>query len=142
VTMTWKLYAAYGSSRMTGGIAVPLSLGEQGLPRLLVDTEDHELGREHGRHPDDADQPAVLQVLLGHRGAVAGHEERLVRRRSGQRARAPDRAEEVRHRLAYQRPQRFAVRLEDDPLGPLVDGLFEEEEQPPHVDVLPRRVGR
>src|SRR5690242_17296498 len=125
------------------GIPLPQGgSGEQRLLRLLLDPEDDELGRVYRRRGDDADQPAVPQVVLGHRGAVAGDGERLVGGGTGERPAAPDRAQEVAHGLADQRPQGLAVRLEHRPLGALVDGLLQVEEQAAYVDVSPLRVGR
>ena len=62
------------------------------LQRLLLDAEDDELGRFDRRDADLADQPAVVDVVLGHGRAVAVDEERLLLRQALQRAAAPDRS--------------------------------------------------
>ena len=57
-------------------IGVLLSLSACGGPQ--ADAEDDELGRLHRRDADHADQPAVVDVGLRHRRAVALDEERLL----------------------------------------------------------------
>src|SRR6185369_16731354 len=62
----------------------PLNLG-----RVLEDAEDHELGGPHRRDADLADQAPVEDVVLGHGGAVAGDEERLLLRAAEERSEPP-----------------------------------------------------
>src|SRR5205085_2589525 len=117
---TMKLKAPYGllRSAMAGSSRV-------GVGRPLADTEDDELRRIGRRHADQADQPAVVEVVLRHRGAVAAYEERLLRLGAHQRAGAPCRDEEVLDGLADRAPEPLVVRLEDGPLGRLVDRVLE-----------------
>src|SRR4029453_5203720 len=113
-----------------------------GVERPLSDTQDRELRGLCRRHADHADQPAAVDVLLRHRGAVALHEERLVFRDAHQRAAAPDRPEESGHRLAHRRPGGLVVPFKSYPPGAAVDRALDEDEEPPDVDVLPERVHR
>ena len=85
-------------------------------------------------------KPAVVEVVLGHRRAVALDEERLVLGRAHQRAVAPHGAQEVGDRRADRDPGRLGVRLEHGPLRAAIDRLLDEDEQPADVDVLPHRV--
>src|SRR5689334_12510113 len=82
------------------------------LSGVLEDAEDHELGRPHRRDADLADQAPVEDVVLRHRGAVAGDEERLLLRAPEQRAQPPLPAEEQPHRVGHARPEAVVVRLE------------------------------
>src|SRR5262245_58994767 len=50
-------------------------------------------------------------------------------------------AEKQTDRVFDARPQRLVVRLEDHPLGALVNRRLEEYEQPAHADVFPKRIG-
>src|SRR5262249_26764060 len=149
VTITSKLYPAYGSSLNTGIIFLSgygfwvaiLPLADLGFERLLLDAEDDELCRFNGRDADDADQASVINVVLSHRRAIDFDEEGFVGFGALQRAASPDCSQKIGDRRPYARPERLVVRLEDDKLGAFVDRLFNENEQPPHVDVFPRAVG-
>src|SRR4051812_16252316 len=81
---TLKLNAPYGLSRLVATESSFVSAASVRGP--LADPEDDELGRLHGRHPDEADEPAVVEIVLGHGRAVAVHEVRLVRGGSEQGA--------------------------------------------------------
>src|SRR5213082_3134058 len=94
---TMKLNAPYGLSRKVGMAPSSARGVGHGIARPLADAEDHELGRVHGGHADQADQPAVVQVVLRHGGAVAAHEEGTVGLLAHQRAVLPLHQEEVFH---------------------------------------------
>ena len=55
---------------------------------------------------------------------------------------APDAQQEGVDRPLHTVPQAHVVRLEDDPLGALDDRLLDVVEEPPDVEVAPRRVAR
>src|SRR5690606_22246209 len=55
-----------------GSFSLSASVG-----RLLADAEDDELCRLDRGHADQADQAAVIEVVLGHRRPVAPDEERF-----------------------------------------------------------------
>src|SRR5262245_40034696 len=112
-----------------------------GVGRLLADAEDHELGGFDHRDADETDEPAVVEVVLVHRAAVAAYEERLLRALTEQRARAPLAEQEAADRLADVGPQRGAVRLEHRPLRADVDRALEVVEVAPHAHVLPLGIG-
>jgi hypothetical protein len=48
----------------------PFTVGLAALSRPVADAEDHELGRPHRGRSDRADQAPLVEVVLGHRGAV------------------------------------------------------------------------
>src|SRR4051812_32100772 len=119
---TRNLNAPYGLSRTIAGMSSSSPLRCPSAARVggeLADAEDHELRRLDRRDPDEADQPAVVEVVLRHRGAVAAHEVRLLRRGAQECAGAPLDVEEVLHGAADVAPQRLAVGLEHRPLGGL-----------------------
>src|SRR5689334_6910037 len=99
---TRKLNAPYGLSRCT---AMPQPSSGPRVGRELADPEDHELRRFGRRHPDQADQPTVVEVVLGHRRAVAADEERLLRGRAEQRTGQPLHVQEILDRAADRVPQ-------------------------------------
>ncbi len=137
----WSTWAR-GSGRARGR-AAQSSSGSSGSSEPsgpLADAEDHELGRPHRRDADEYDEPAVVDVVLRHRGPVAPDEERVLRLRPDQAAVAPERGQELLDLLADARPEPLVVRLEHDPLGGLVDGCLDEGSEAADVDVLPLRV--
>src|SRR6185295_2016874 len=136
---TRKLKAEYGLLRNVG--MVSLLASGLGVGRPLADAEDHELGRLHRRHADEADQAPVVVVVLGHRRAVAADEERLLGLVAQQRAVAPQGEQEVLDGAADVVPQAAVVGLEHRPLGAAVDRVLEIQEEPDDVDVLPLRIG-
>src|SRR5262245_29776632 len=71
----------------------------------LADAEDDELGRVGGRYPDEADETPVVEIVLGHGGAVTAHEVRLFGAGSHECAGAPDHQQEVLDALPDRRPQ-------------------------------------
>ena len=89
------------------------------------------------RDADQADEPAVVDVVLRHRRAIAADEVRLLRLVAEQRALLPLVEQEVVDRASYVRPQRLAVGLEHRPLRSLVDRVLEEREVAAQVHVLP-----
>src|SRR4051794_25418909 len=91
----------------------------------LPDPEDDELRGSQRGYADETDQPAVVEVVLGHRRAVALDEEGLLRLRSLQLARAPLGREEVGDGVPDLGPQRLGVRLEHSPLRATSDRSFE-----------------
>src|SRR6266511_1155129 len=143
VKSTMKLKLLYGLSR---GVAISppcrySGVGSGGGRRgPLADAEDHELGGPGRGDADDADEPAVGQVVLGHRGGVALDVEALLRLAAQQRAGLPFAQQEPLHGVPHRVPQRRPVDLEDDPLGTLVDRLLQVVEVPAHAEVLPLRV--
>src|SRR5260370_40104580 len=119
---------------------LPLSFRHAASTRKLRQTENYELGGLHHRHADDYDQPAIVDVVLCHGGAVHLYEERFVLFGAHQNACEPLRDQDLREGLLDPRPQPFIVVLENHPLRPLVDRLAQEEEEAPHVDIFPKRV--
>ena len=89
------------------------------------------------RDADDADQPAVVDIRLRHRRAVAFDEVRLFDLGSFEAAVAPDQSQKIGNRSAHPRPQIFLVRLEDHPLQAAVDRCLDENHQPAHIEVFP-----
>src|SRR6478609_3193563 len=138
---TRKLKLPYGVSRWTAMVG-PLGSGgsARGRGGDLADAEDDELRRLGGRDADDADQPAVVQVVGGHRGGVAADEEALLGLGAEQCARAPFVEQEALDGVAHGVPKRRSVDLEDHPLGALVDGLLQVVEVAPDREVPPLRV--
>src|SRR3569832_393157 len=117
----------------------PLLLG---LNRLLANPEDYKLGGLHWCDADVANQPAVIDVVLRHRGAIAFDEERFFLRHSHQCAGAPHADQEVGDAAPHPGPEWLVVWFKHDPLRAFVNGLFDEQEEPPHVDVFPLTVRR
>ena len=127
------------------------SVAEEGHGRLLLrlcsrghlaDAEDDELGRVQRRHADQADQPAVVEIVLRHRRAVAADEVGVLRLVAEQRAVLPLVEQEVGDGAAHVGPQLGAVGLEHRPLRALVDRVLEVGEVAPQVDVLPLGIAR
>src|SRR5215211_685788 len=108
-----------------------------GAGGLLADAEDDELRGLHRRDADEDDEPAVVDVGLGHRGLPHLDEERLLGRVPEERAVPPDAGEEVREAAADRGPQGGGVRLEDRELRAPLDRLLDEEEEPPDRDIDP-----
>src|SRR5437660_1613316 len=131
-----KLYPRNGSFRASVATPRLLSLRRHRAASPLADSDDHELGRLHRRHADDEDQPAVVDVVLCHRGPVALDEEGLLGGPAHERPVAPNRGEEHGDALPDTRPRQLVVGLEDDPLRAAVEGCLQEDEEPAHVDVL------
>src|SRR5215212_11660509 len=81
--LTRKLNCTYGRSRSTAMTTPPRWRGKGGgsaaaVRGPLADAEHDELRGADRGDADQADEPAVVQVVLRHRGAVAAHEERLL----------------------------------------------------------------
>src|SRR3954454_65044 len=134
---TRKLNCAYGRSRLA---AMSRSLSRSLLlcvARPLADPEDHELGRLQRRDADQADEAAVVEVVLRQRRPVAPDEVRRLGLVAEQRSHLELVEEEVRDGAADVRPQRLSVRLEHGPLRAPVDRVLEVREVPADVDVLP-----
>src|SRR5712692_2787404 len=89
---TRKLNWTYGRSRSTAmsfllafqlqtsnfsDFRLPTSNFVIGSP--LPDAEDDELGRRERGDADEAHEPPVVEIVLGHRRAIALHEKRLLR---------------------------------------------------------------
>src|SRR2546421_1341604 len=155
---TRKLNCTYGRSRSTAMAgcsfpACPSQLSRDGLliagsPSAgrasysavrgpLADAEDDELGGPQRRDADQADKPAVVQVVLGHRRAVAFNEVRLFRLIAQQRAHLELVEQEVLDRAPDVGPERLTVGFEDRPLGSAVDGVLEVGEVAAEIDALP-----
>src|SRR5665213_3686774 len=107
---------------------------------VLADAEDHEFGRFERSDADDADQPAVVEVGLGHGGHVAADEEGFGGRGPEQPALAPLIVEKVADGGAHRAPERLAVRFEHHPAGRIGERMLEIEEIAADVDVLPLRI--
>ncbi len=103
----------------------------------LADAEDDEFGGLDGGDADVANEAAVVEIVLGHGGAIAADEEGLVRRGPEEASRLPFVGKEVRDSVADARPERVAVGLEDDPLRAFVDGAFDGKKVAAEVDVFP-----
>src|SRR5215212_8382362 len=105
----------------------------------LLDLDDDELGGLERSEADEDVDDAEVDVILGRGLSVALDEVSLSRRAPLKGALA----EEVLHEGAdvqpYLSPQRLVVRLEDHPLQVAIQGLLEEQGEPPHGDVLPLR---
>src|SRR5262245_47863969 len=106
--LTMKLNAPYGLSRNVGMAPSSARRGGHGVARPLADAEDHELRRLHRRYADQADHPPVVQVVLGHRGAVAADEVGLLRLLAQQRPVLPLHQQEVLDRAPDVVPQPVA----------------------------------
>src|SRR5215211_2164795 len=90
-----------------------------GAGGLLADAEDDELRGLHRRDADEDDEPAVVDVGLGHRGLAHLDEERLLGRVPEERAVPPDAGEGGREAAADGGPQGGGVRLESlEPRAP------------------------
>src|SRR5690242_5144261 len=79
------------------------------LGRVLEHAEDHEFRRPDRGNADLANEPAVQDVVLRHRRAIAGDEERLVLGPAVERAAAPLRPEEQADGVLDARPQAIVV---------------------------------
>lgn len=108
---------------------------------LLANAKDDELGGLQRRYADQADHATVVEVVLGHRAAVATNEERFLGIRSQQRPGNPFVVEKVRDRLTDVIPQSGAIRFEYERLSGTVDRSFEVNQIAPHIDILPFRIG-
>src|SRR5262245_59654894 len=123
VISTRKLNWLYGRSRSVAMGCLLFRVLESGrsgrdVEGLLSDAEDHELGRPQRGDTDEADEAAVVEVVLGHRRSVAPDEERLLWNRPEQVAVGEFVEEEVLHSAAHVVPESLAVGLEHGPLGP------------------------
>src|SRR5262252_3360255 len=123
---TLKLNAPYGLSRLVAIAPFPSSAAGVGCP--LPDAEDHELGRLDRGDADQADQPAVVEIVLRHGAAVAQNEVGFIGGRAHERAVTPLHLEKVLDGAGDVAPQRLVVGLEDDPLRSLVDGVLKVDE--------------
>src|SRR3954471_24626139 len=88
----------------------------------LTDAEDDELRGLQGRDSDQDDEAAVVDVVLGHGGAVAPDEELLLRLVPDEPLGLPELGEEVLDLPPDLDPDRLPVGLEDHPLETVVDG--------------------
>src|SRR5689334_11901011 len=95
-----------------------------------TDADNHELCGFDGRDADYHDEFSVVDVRLGHSGAVHLHEISFLRFRSFERAVAPHAREEVANAPTDAGPERFRVRLEYNPLQAAIDGSFDENKKP------------
>src|SRR5262249_26882033 len=95
-----------------------------------ADADDHKLRWLHRRHADDDNQFAVVDIGLGHGGAVALDEEGLFRLGAFQTTVAPHRSQEIANGAANAGPQRLSVGFKHYPLQAAIDGFFNEDEQP------------
>ncbi len=107
----------------------------------LADAEDHEFCGMQGSHTDQDDEPAIVDVMLRHRGAVTLHKVSFVRFASHQSSTAPLIEKEIRNNLTDVLPQVVAIGFENDPLGAVVDGVFEISKVAADGDILPFGVG-
>jgi hypothetical protein len=105
--------------------------------RPLPDTENHEFGGTDERDTNKDNEPAIVEVVLSYGGPVTPNEKRLVRFATGECAFAELYEEKLLDSPAHLPPQRLAIRLEHDPLRPLIDGAFEVGEVSPQADVFP-----
>src|SRR6185503_15467199 len=70
------------------------------------------------------------------------YEESYRRGASEESPTAPDGGQECGHVSLYRCPQRPVIRFEDHPLRAFVDGFFDEQQEPPNIDVQDRSVCR
>src|SRR5258707_8027492 len=89
---------------------------------------------------DHDDQPPIVDICLGHRGAVHFNEVSFLGLGAFQRSVAPGAAQEVAHRTIDACPERFGVRLKHNPLQPAFNRRLDEDHQSPHVHVFPIRI--
>src|SRR5580698_2333206 len=78
---------------------------------VLFNAEYHEFSRLHRRDTDQADQAAIIQVILRHGGGIALHKERLISGGSKQCSALPSCSQEVGDGLGHARPQSLIIRL-------------------------------
>ena len=125
-----------GGSR---GFATPLTGGGGGgmVRGPLADLENDELGGLDQCDADEADEAALVDVVLGHGGAVAANEEGVFGLGAQQCAVDPFGVEEVGDGGAECGPERLAVGFEEGPLGAFLDGGFEVDDGAADVDVCP-----
>ena len=103
----------------------------------LLDRDDHEFSRfERCETNLDVHYPEV-PIVGGCRLAVALDEERFVGSAALKRALPEKTYHECIEIHSDLCPERFVVRLEDDPFRSAVKRLFEEESKPSDRDVLP-----
>src|SRR6266849_5385894 len=98
---TRKLNPRNGSVRVSVAIALLLDHRHVLTARVggpQADTDDDELGGLDWCDADEADQSAVINIGLGHGGAVTLDEECLLLRRAFECAVAPHSGQEVRDR--------------------------------------------
>src|SRR2546423_4260737 len=107
----------------------------------LADAEDYELSRADDCDADFGNDLSEFPQLRRVRFRVALDVEGLGGRVAEERARTPDVREEGRHVARDLLPERGRVRLEDDPLRALVNGLAQVDERSADVDVLQVLVG-
>jgi hypothetical protein len=84
-------------------------------------------------------RPAIQIVVLGHRSAIARDGECLFLGTAEKCAEPPLRTQEQADGVDHTRPQAVVVRLEHDPPRAFIDRALEEDEEPPHAYVLPKR---
>src|SRR5437764_11706842 len=122
-------------------MAVLLAFATLGPAVPLADPENHELCRFDWSNADHTDQLPVVYVCLGHGGAIAFHEEGLFLLRALQHAVAPQAGKKVADTAPHPRPCGLVVDFEYHPLRAALYGLFNEDEYPPDLHVLPGVVG-
>src|SRR5689334_7051031 len=97
-------------------VAAFLSFRYVGSAIPLTDPENDELRRLDRRNPDDADQLAIVDVGLSHRGAVAAYEERFFLFCALEHPVAPQPEEEIADAAPHASPERLVIDPEHDPL--------------------------
>ena len=107
---------------------------------MLKDSEDHELRRTYWGDADFRDETSVEDVVLRHRRAIDGDEERFLFGAPNSAPLPPLATQEQTDRVFHARPEPIVIGLEHHPLGALVDRSLEEDEEPADLDVLPQRV--
>ena len=95
------------SASTEGGIVLfsKSRLAGRCIQGFLLNPEDHKFRRLDGSDADQTDQPAIVDVILRHRGTVAFHEERLVGFCPLQGTTSPGGGQEIRDCLPNARAQ-------------------------------------
>src|SRR5262245_50104135 len=91
----------------------------------LANTEDDKFGRPQRGDADQANEPAIIEIVLRHRRTVALDEVGLFRLVTQEGAHLPFVQEEVFDGAPDIGPELLAIGFEDGPLRSLVDRSFE-----------------
>src|SRR5262249_39178806 len=94
--------------------------------RPLPDAEDHKLGWPERGYPDEADEPPVIEIILGHRRAVTPHKVGRLRLLAQEVTGFPLVEQKIFHSAAHSGPQLLTVVFKHHPLRAPLNGALEE----------------